>query len=218
MGVGVTLEAGRSDGSTVTEGNLMVARVSILLLFITCRGDSVWQHETPATSILFSHPRQVQLRRLLDQPPAEITTSLGRFNLIQTWLGAYGAATSKSIRLASNSACVLALKRYMSRQQIAYLSSQTRTYTKNELMATAGLPSITGCPTELRNTQGYPPVFALKAVEAWEMVTDMYKRRPLTPNPNFEMPHEMTFHDLWADLKLEEMAATLRLPLGRLIV
>ena len=206
--------------STVSEGNLMVSRATACQLFVACRGDSILQTEQPSSTLMFHHPRQVQLRDLLENPPAEIVTRPAYFYFVHTWLGAYGARTAKGIRLFSNCSLVQQIVRHLSREQMSALSAQRRTYTQNQVRAACGLSSITGIPGELAATQEYPPAYCLEVLSHWEAHRGAWASRSLRHNEDLPMPENLgtRFRDSWPDLKLEELATELNFPYDRLAV
>ena len=156
----------------------------------------------------------------MESPPASIVCRPSHFYFVHTWLGAYGATTPKGIRLASNCSLVQQIVRRMTRTQVSALSSQTRTYSQNQVRATAGLSSITGIPRELARTQEYPPAYCLEVLQHWEAHRGAWASRLVQHNEDLPMPNNLAigFQDLWPDLKLEEMATELGFPFDRLSI
>lgn len=205
--------------SIVSEGNLMVARASACQLYLVCRGDTIVQTEQPCSSLMFEHPRQLQIRSVLERPHVGILVRPGSFYFVHVWLGAYGARTAKGARLSSNSPLVNQLVRKLSRRDISALAAATRTFSQNEVRAAAGLSSATGVPKELQLSQEYPPAFVLENLTHWEAHRQAWASRTLYHNDALPMADnfESSCSDLWPDLKLQDLAATLRLPYHRLI-
>ena len=204
----------------VKAGNLMVSRVSACQLYLTCRGRVCWHNEQPTSSLMPDHPRQLEIKHVLQQHPQGMLMPMGAYHSIHTWLGAFGGRTPKSTRLISNCGYVLCLRRAMRREDISSLANSTPTYVKNSFRAMCGLSAITGKPSELSRSQEYPPLFAEQTIVAWEAVSRQWAGRIVRFNSDLDMPADeaIWFSDLWEDLELRECASIMRVPFDRLIV
>ena len=126
----------------------MLSRVSLIQLYLLARGDNTLWEEQPGDSVMFYHPRKVLLKRLL-----QTGILPGSYHCVHTWLGAFWAPTAKSTRIWGNTSQIHSSKRTLTRWEITYLGSLSRTYTTDELRAAAGLSSVTGVSSELQKTQ-----------------------------------------------------------------
>ena len=161
-----SLEAPLSDrgSATVVHSNVMVSRVSLLMLMGWCKMCDQMQ-EQPLSSLMFAHPRQKQVARFT------------QWNCVVMAMGAYGAATEKPTKLWS--AC--SWKPYTPPP-----GSDPQLCTRD---ASGG---VTGIPNALKESQTYPKGFGEEVCRLYTPWRASLKRLPVLI-PNYLKPDDWVY-------------------------
>ena len=172
---------GDLKSATVVHANVMVSRVSLLMLLGWCKLCDQMQ-EQPMSSVIFAHPRQKQV--------AKVT----QWNCLVMSMGAFGAATEKPTKLWSTCTWLNSLKK-------PYTASSQPAKTLVSRDAAGG---ITGIPDALKESQTYPKGFGMEVGRLYTQWRATSCTRPPVSFPDFIKI------DAWVDAELYKVAQLCR--------
>ena len=176
----------------VVDANLMVSRVSFLILYNLCR-DVDFIHENPLGSIIEAHPRWQWLWHL---------HRLGILALqkVSTWMGMFGAPSPKPTALISSAFWISHMKRRLDRKKKKF---PKKDIVRKTISKKTGRAQCTG-GKDLKATQGYPYKYAkaLQRLHEKNKGLDEEPRVDLDAAAALDLP---AVKDSWEDARIPEV-------------
>ena len=188
----------------VHKGNLMVSIMAALMLWAIADGQT-FILEQPSSSLMTLVPRMVQVQRTLE----------GKWQMVKTCMGAYGADSQKDTHLYSGSSYVQKLQRTLSPEDKCRLE-------ESDVILAHKCP-ITGDingGADLKASQAYPRGYGKKVAEVF---LGHHDRRSVDDDDDrtvdaYEVPLPMPTSDQWIDVPLfAQLCAQLGVPSDRMI-
>ena len=169
-----TMPLGDLSSATVVYANVMVSRVSLLMLLGWCKLCDQMQ-EQPMTSLIAAHPRQKQVASVL------------HWDCVVMAMGAYGAPTEKPTKLWITCTWLNSLKK-------KYIPEPGKTAPK--LVTRDGSGGVTGIRGALKESQTYPVGFGVEVGRLYTQWREGGCSRPAVTFPDFIKS------DDWVDAEL----------------